>query len=91
MAVSIKMNRVRPQLIVNSDQTGLLLGGGQKKTYEEKGAKEVPINGHGDKRQITVVLGVSFEPDILPLQLVYEGKTEKVLPHCTLRDWMESQ
>ena len=67
VAVSIKFNRARPQLIVNSDQTGVLLGGGQKRTYEDRGAKDVPINGRGDKRQITAVLGVSFEPDILPL------------------------
>ena len=39
--------------------------------------------GKEDKRQITAVLGCSMNGDVLPFQLIYEGKTTRCLPIYT--------
>lgn len=46
-----------------------------------KGAKQVPIKGVDDKRQITAVLAVSKSGDLLPPQLFYQGLTDKCYPN----------
>ena len=47
---------------------------------EEQGTKKIEVIGKGDKRQITAVFGGTMMGDFLPLQLIYEGKTERCLP-----------
>lgn len=49
-------------------------------TLAEKGAKQVPIAGSDDKREITALLAVSMAGDVLPLQLIYTGTTERSHP-----------
>lgn len=65
------------------DQTGLHLVPSSTHTYQLKGSKEVPVIGNGDKRQITVCLVSSMNGDLLPLQLIFQGKTDKCLPAPT--------
>ena len=38
--------------------------------------------GKDDKQQITAVIGCSMSGDVLPFQLIYEGKTSRCLPSC---------
>ena len=40
-----------------------------------KGAKNVPVKGADDKRQITTTFSVSSTGNFLPIQLIYTGKT----------------
>ena len=42
----------------------------------KEGSKKVKIAGIDDKRQITVVLAGILAGELLPLQLIYQGKTE---------------
>lgn len=60
--------------------------------------KRVEVAGNNDKRQITAVFGGTMDGDFLPVQLVYQGKTEKCLPkvdfpsewhitYCTPNNW----
>ena len=61
-------------LILNIDQTPLSYVTPRKYTFSFKGAKNVPIRGVDDKRQITTTFAVSFTGDFLPMQLIYSGK-----------------
>lgn len=51
-----------------------------QRTLAKKGAKNICVQGNTDKRQITVVLSSTARGDLLPLQLVYHGKTSGCLP-----------
>lgn len=52
-------------------------------TYEKQGAASIGTLGAEDKRQITVCLASSLHGDLLPLQLIFEGKTARSLPAAT--------
>lgn len=49
-------------------------------TLSNKGAKQVPIVGLDDKREITALLSVASSGDVLPPQLIYKGSTERCHP-----------
>ena len=52
------------------------------------GSKRVEIIGVNDKRQITGVFAGTLAGDFLPVQLVYQGKTKKCLPHVDFpKEW----
>lgn len=71
---------VPDSLIINWDQTGCQLVPGGEWTMEEKGSKQVTVAGIDDKRQITLLLGITKSGTLLPPQLIYAGKTERCLP-----------
>ncbi len=43
----------------------------------EKGSRRVEIGGLSDKRMITGVIASTLSGDMLPTQLIYDGKTER--------------
>jgi hypothetical protein len=49
-------------------------------TYEVKGAKQVLNLGKEDKHQFTVLGSAAADGVLLPLQVVFQGKTGQVLP-----------
>ena len=51
----------------------------QENTFSFKGAKNLPMKGADDKRQITVTFAVSLTGKLLPIQLIYKGKTKRSL------------
>ena len=51
-----------------------------KYTFSFKRAKNIPIKGVDNKRQITATFAVSCTGKFLPVQLIYAGKTEWSLP-----------
>ena len=67
-------------MIINFDQNHLpdVITG--KSTLNEKGAKSVPLQGKGKKKQSTGTFAVSMTGDFLPMQLMYDGKTPRCLP-----------
>ncbi len=71
---------IPPELVCNSDQTTVHLRPSTKQTYEVKGVKEVKCLGKDDKRQITAVVSSTASGELMPLQLVFQGKTEAVVP-----------
>ena len=68
------------ELVFNMDQSGGSLVPGGEWTMEQEGARQVPITGIDDKRQITAVLTVSKTGRMLPTQLIYAGTTKRCLP-----------
>lgn len=74
-------HRVPPELVINGDETAVLLVNRAKVTRNVAGAKRVRILGMGeDKAQITATLFVTEAGDVLPYQMIFQGKTDRVHP-----------
>ena len=68
-------------LLINLDQTPLSYVSHGKYTFNSKGAKNVPLKGVDDKRQITAIFSISATGEFLPMQLMYSAKTKRCLPN----------
>ena len=68
-------------LLINLDQTPLSYVSPGKYTFNSKGAKNVPLKGVDDKRQITAIFSISATGEFLPIQLMYSAKTKRCLPN----------
>ena len=67
-------------LVLHLDQKYLSYVSPGKYKFSSKGSKKVLIKGLDDKRQITVTFAVSPTGFLLPIQLIYQGKSKKILP-----------
>jgi hypothetical protein len=65
------------------DQTGVHLVPASNWTYHATGASSVAVLGAEDKRQITACIASSLDGSLLPLQLIFQGKTTRTLPPST--------
>jgi len=83
LAAQIEMYDVHASLVVNLDQTGVHLVPASFWTYDTAGSSSVAVVGAEDKRQITAVVASSLYGDLLPLQLIFQGKTERSHPPTT--------
>ena len=82
------MEEVPCQLIITWDHTAMKMVPAMSWTMEKKGTKRVEIAAIEDKRQITVLFGCTMAGDVLPLQLIYGGTTQKCLPKIRFpSDW----
>lgn len=79
----VAVPQVHPSLVINMDQTGVHLVPSSSFTYEKANSSSVAVVGADDKRQITVCLASSMHGDLLPLQLIFQGKTARSLPDPT--------
>ena len=80
VATVVCMEEVPMELILNWDQTGLNIVPSSSWTMDQKGVSRVELIGMKDKRQIMAVFCVNLVGDFLPLQLIYQGKTERCHP-----------
>lgn len=71
---------VQKSLVVNMDETGLQILPVMRKTFHKKGALSVILKYSNDKRQITAVMSGTASGDLLPVQLIFQGKTSRVHP-----------
>ena len=76
----IKAHKIPSELVINWDQSGVNVVPSQNWTMEQQGAQQVEIAGINDKRQITVTLAGTMSGELLPIQLLYQGKTERCHP-----------
>lgn len=83
IAALMQLSNIPSTNVVNIDQTGLLLIPASTNTYEQRGGTRVAIVGSEEKCQITAVIGSSLAGGMLPLQLIFEGKTERSRPPHT--------
>ena len=84
----VNMEEIPAELILNWDQTGIHLVPASAWTMDQAGSKRVEIMGVNDKRQITAVFCGTLTGDFLPIQIIYQGKTERCHPHYKfLCDW----
>ena len=87
----VDLEDIPHDLILNWDQTAINYVPVSNWTMAKQGSKKVKIAGVDDKRQITVVLAGSLTGELLPLQLVYQGKTKQCLPKVKFPDdWLIS-
>ena len=76
-ALTIYQHKIaHPSLIINWDQTGIMLMPSPNYTYTEQGSKDAAVIGMEDKRQITAVVASTLSKELLPLQLCFKGKDE---------------
>ena len=79
--VIVTMDEIPPELIINFDQTAVNYVPVSHWTMDKEGSKRVEVVARDDKRQITAVFAGSSSGYFLPPQLIYEGKTDRCLPH----------
>lgn len=90
IAYLVEQYYIPPDLIINFDQTGLhLQPTAGTSTFEVKGSKLVPVEGADDKRAITAVIGSTMSGLLLPLQLIFQGATDRVHPSTAVSTILE--
>ena len=77
---AVVSHSIPDELIINADQTPSKYVPTANVTMAEKNSKHVARKGANDKRGITVTLGESLSGEILPMQRIYKGKTNRSLP-----------
>ena len=80
VVATVEIEEIPPELILNWDQTGIQLVPSTSWSIEQKGVKRVEVVGQNDKRQVTAVLCGTIVGDLLPLQIIYEGSTNRCHP-----------
>ena len=75
----VKMEDIPDDVILNRDHTAVCIVPGSRSTMAQKGAKRIEMIGLHDKSQITAILCGALNGYVLPLQLIYTGKTK---PAC---------
>ena len=76
----VQAHNIPPELIINIDQTPLPFVLISKYTMNKKGESNVPILGTADYRQITGTFAITLSGRFLPIQLIYQGKTDRCHP-----------
>ena len=76
----VTMDEICDEMIANWDQTGINYVPVSSWTMEKEGSKRVELIGKDDKRQITVTFAGSMNESLLPLQVIYQGKSTQCLP-----------
>ncbi|KAG8917046.1 hypothetical protein FRC01_002696 [Tulasnella sp. 417] len=74
MACTIRDEQILPDLVINADQTQVVLAQGTKALYAETGSKQVDVVGQTEKRAFTLMLSASQSGEALPFQAIYTGK-----------------
>ena len=80
------MEYIPPEL-VNWDQTKISIVPGSLWTMDAKRSERVEIVGISDKHQITAGFCGAVTGELLPPQLIYQGKTSACLPRYSYDDW----
>ena len=78
--MKIKKYKIPPALILNSDQTPSSYMSVGKSTMAVRGDKSVPIKGIIDKQAITLDFVITLSNQMLPMQVIYSGKTKASQP-----------
>ena len=93
----VEMDEIPSELVINWDQTGINYIPVGSWTMAEEGSKRVEMIGKDDMRQLTALFACTMSGNFLPIQLVYQGKTDRSLPTfefpsdwdvtCTTNHW----
>jgi hypothetical protein len=77
----IKFHDVRhPELVLNWDQTPVIVQDRESTTFAERGSKQVAVVGKEEKRAWTSLIAVSKAGEALPTQIVMKGGSVRSLP-----------
>lgn len=86
----INLYDVPPGLIINMDQTGIILLMSKNRTFDVRGARQVDIAGRDEKRAYTLCVATTPAGDILPFQQVWAGKTRTSLPSSSADGYVDA-
>ena len=81
VVTTVELEEIPAELILNWDQTGIKIVPSSTWTMDAQGSKRVEVAGINDKRLITAVFCGSLTGDFLPVQVIYQGKTNRCHPH----------
>ena len=88
VVTTVEMEEIPAELILNWDQTGIRIVPSSTWTMDAQGSRRVEAVGVNDKRLITAVFCGSLTGDFLPVQVIYQGKTDRCHPHFQFpTDW----
>lgn len=79
-AYVVKEKDIPAALFVNSDQTQVVFARGDKLTWAATGSEQVPLLGGKEKRAFTVMVSVTSDGTLLPMQAIYSGLTNRSAP-----------
>jgi hypothetical protein len=68
-----------PSLVINWDQSAVILMPSPMYTYHSKKDKHVGIVGQDEKRQVTAVVAGTLSGELLPLQMIFTGQDSNAL------------
>ena len=84
----VQMKDIPKDLVLNWDHTGVNIVPGSSWTMDLKGQQRVEIAAMNDKHQMTLVVCGSLSGNLLPFQLIYQGKTAASLPKVNFpKEW----
>ena len=88
LAAVVELEEIPPQLVLNWDQTGIKLVPVSSHTMDRQGCNRVEVTEVTDKRLITALFCGSLTGDFLPVQVIYQGKTNRCHPKFSFPpDW----
>ena len=79
----VKLQDIPDNLIINLDQTGIKLVPAGDWTMAAEGSRRVEVIGLSDKRQVTATFAATLDGTFLPMQILYQGKTNRSHPKYT--------
>ena len=82
----VEKYQIPPSLIINFDQTPSRYVQVSSMTMVNRGETNVPNAGANNKRSITATCSITFDNKFLPMQLIYKGKTNHILPKVDFPD-----
>lgn len=85
LAYQIKLHNIPSDLVINADQTGVVLLPVGKRTWNERGAKQVSVFAKDEKRQFTMMVASAASGRMLPFQAIWASKTAASLPKLPIR------
>lgn len=80
IALAIKEKNIPPKLIVNSNQTQVLLAQGCNLMWAETGLSQVSMVGAEEKHTFTILASVACSGCLLPFQAIWQGYTNRTCP-----------
>ena len=77
---AITQHNIPPELVINADQTPCSYVSVRRMTMATCNSSAVPTKGLTDKRNITLTFVISLSGSFLPMQIIYQGKTDASQP-----------
>jgi hypothetical protein len=91
VAFAVKEEDIPAELLVNTDQTLVLLAQGANGTWTESGAKQVTVIGAEEKRGFTAVMSISSKGFVLPIQTISQGYMDRSCPSKSARNYDDAR
>ena len=73
----VKAHTIPPELIINEHKASFPVGDGP---WLQRGSRRVEVAGLGDRRQITAIFADTLSGAFLPMQVLYQGKSDRYMP-----------